>query len=154
MTIKIPIEITEEKRCVVNTLIASPFIPKGLPIQFTIDTGSPTTMISEYEAKNTLSIDISKLKRNPKSIGGFGEGTTGAYTLPNICLCLVKEDGGLFQQTFDQILIIEKSKRLDKKKGGKIRKYMIPNVIGVDFFLLSGLKMFIDFKNKIAYFEK
>lgn len=154
MTLKIPIDITEEKRCVVNAILASPYVPEGNPIQFTIDTGSPNTMISEYEAKHTLSIDLSKLSRSPKSIGGFGEGTTGAYVLPSVCLGVMKEGGGLFQQIFDEILIIERSKRLDNKKKGRVRKYKIPNVIGVDFFLLSGLKIFIDFKNSKAYFKK
>lgn len=154
MTIRIPIDITEEKRCVINAILVSPNISTGEPIQFIIDTGAPSTMISEYEAKNTLNIDLSALKRSPQSIGGFGEGTTGAYILPNVCLALVKEDGGLFQQGLDDILVIERSKRSGKKKKEKILKYKVPNVIGVDFLLASELKIFIDYKNNVAYFEK
>lgn len=148
MRSKIPLDIIEEGRIVINTSIFSPHISRPSPIRLYVDTGSPFTILSQEESKR-LGIDVTNLKIYPKPLGGLGEGRTRGYILDNVCLVIRTGGDKLSRILMDSVLIAEEAKRTDVRK----RKFKMktPNILGADFFYESGLSLFVNYKKGNAY---
>ena len=149
MSRRIQITICDDGFLNLNAYLVSHHIREPNTLLFYVDTGSPSTIISQNDAEK-LGIDISTLKKHPVPLGGFGEGRTDANEIDNVCIVMTTDDNKTYNVVLDMVLIAMRAKRKDAIK----KNLHIPNVIGSDFFQRSGLSLFVNLKNSIAYMEE
>jgi len=153
---RIPLTVTEDLRVKAGILIFSKELQTAhsTPINMFIDTGSTVTILNRFTAE-TLGISIERLRRSPSPIAGFGTGAVPAYLIENVYLILIGSDGTSYSPVkMESILVNSQKPHIKKKKGVMKSRPPPPDVLGADYFNKSGLKLYVDFRNRTAYVEE
>jgi len=140
---KIPLQVYpyagEDLRVMAHFLLKLPNFPIHLPIRAIVDTGSPITLIGSLDTKRMRisTIQLSKLKgRNkPVNIGGG-----------QLLTRVVEKSKLKFGDNFEIDMPVDFPIK-DEKNPSQ------PSLLGVDFMLKTGAKLFFDPSKKEAYFE-
>ena len=138
---KIPLKIKDwgGKRIMASALLRSDDPRIFAPIEFIIDTGSPTTLLGEIDAQRfrLSKVQLNKLegKKTPIGIGG---GQVQTKELPNARIRISETEISIPIQVI-----------IENVKGNTLSA----NILGVDFIEKAKLKLIFDPPKSEAYFE-
>jgi hypothetical protein len=125
------------------------FIPS---VMFLIDTGADVTNINEIEI-GKLDLNIKDLPRTIKPVLTWG-GRTQSHVVSNPVFLFFDEQ----KQSRDFIGLNEihaTEQPTEKGDRGKLlNKFILPNLLGRDFFIKFKLKFVVDFGKQIAFIEE
>jgi len=118
-------------------------------VRFIIDTGAYETILSEAELVDR-GIDFDSLPVHDRPLGTIG-GWTDPRILGGVILEFLGERGEAQYVEMDEIFVVRNIER--RARGGRVKKLVIPNLLGLGMIYQTGARLVIDGAKKTAYLE-
>ena len=115
-----------------------------------VDTGSPRTIISAGAASK-LKIPANGEKASP--ICGFGRGSIPCRKLDNFRF-IIKSPEGKTKSIEMPVYVVDIPALNNLSQEMRLSAYQIDTIIGLDFLISQKMKLIVNFKNNMAYFEE
>lgn len=118
------------------------------PIHFHIDTGASVTILLDKDTKY-LGIDVRKLKRAERPLGGLG-GTIDTYLIEDASLFLMAEEGEVVEEKLRLYVGTHEKRRLSQEEKALITR--MPSLLGRD--VIHRFKLVCDKDRNEIYLER
>ena len=117
---------------------------------FVVDTGSGATMLGWHDAVRQ-NIKFESLSHVAKPVAGFGGEATDVRAIAHPCYIYLSFDNRLEQVELSGGILVYRPSRKQTKRW---KFSPTVNVLGRDFLVASGWRLYVDLARGEAYFEK
>lgn len=118
------------------------------PLHFHIDTGASVTILLDKDTK-FLGIDVGKLKRAERPLGGLG-GTIDTYMIDDASLFLMAEEGEVVEERLRVYVGKHEMRRLSPEEKAMITR--MPSLLGRD--MIHRFRLVCDKDRNEIYLER